>query len=138
MRRVLLAIMFAAQPGLAETAIAARTIPARAMISADDVISTPDSVPGGAKTDDAIGQEARVTMFRGQPVLIANLVTPALVQRNQPVRLHYRSGGLTISAEGRSLDRAALGETVRALTSSRSIVTGQVLRDGSVQISAND
>jgi len=58
------------------------------------------------------------------------------VDRNQIVPLVFKQGGLSITAEGRSLSRAAAGEIVRVMNlSSRTTVSGIVLANGSIQVS---
>jgi flagella basal body P-ring formation protein FlgA len=60
---------------------------------------------------------------------------PALVERNQVVALIYKGGGLVISAEGRSLGRAGVGEIIRVMNlTSRQTVSGLVLADGTVVV----
>jgi len=123
-------------PVSAETAIAARAIPARQVISADDIAKGFATVPGAATLEAALGMEARVTIFKGQPVLLASLTEPASIERNQLVRLVFSARGITIETEGRALDRAAPGGRVRVLnTGSRSVVVGFVRPDGAVEIS---
>jgi flagella basal body P-ring formation protein FlgA len=123
-------------PALAQALVATQVIPARTVVAADQV-AVVEAAIDGALTDpaQAVGQEARVTIFPGRPVRSADLGAPALVERNAVVVLHYRAGGLFIAAEGRALDRAAEGEPVRVMNlASRSIVTGRVGADGTVLI----
>jgi flagellar basal body P-ring formation protein FlgA len=122
---------------MAESLVALRTIPARSVIASADIAPV-DAVIAGAVTDItmAIGQEARITLYAGQPILQDNLSAPALVERNQIVTLVFDVGNLTISAEGRALDRAGLGEPVRAMNlSSRTTVRGIVGAGGTVLVS---
>ncbi|MCT8331700.1 flagellar basal body P-ring formation chaperone FlgA [Albidovulum sediminis] len=126
----------AGAPVSAETAVAARAIPARQVISVDDIAEGTATVPGAATLEAALGMEARVTIFKGQPVLLASLAEPASIERNQLVRLVFSARGITIETEGRALDRAASGARVRVLnTGSRSVVVGLVRPDGAVEIS---
>jgi flagella basal body P-ring formation protein FlgA len=123
-------------PALAQALVATQVIPARTVVGADQVAVVEAGIDG-ALTDpaQAVGQEARVTIYPGRPVRAADLGAPALVERNAVVVLHYRAGGLFIAAEGRALDRAAEGEPVRVMNlASRSIVTGRVGADGTVLI----
>ena len=119
-----------------EMVVAARTIRAGTVLSSGDLRLAPGDAPG-ALTDPgaAIGQETLVAIYAGRPIHPTNLGPPALVDRNQIVRLVYRSGALSIVADGRALGRAAEGEAVRVMNlSSRATVTGTVGGDGTVQV----
>lgn len=135
MWRVLLLI-----PGIAsaESLIAVRTIPAQSVIAAEDV-SLVDAVMDGVVLTPAaaIGQEARVTIYAGRAVLLADLGPAAVVDRNQLVPLRFQAGTLAIMTEGRALERGAEGDVIRIMNlSSRLTVTGRVMPDGSVNVGA--
>lgn len=130
------AICLVLLPGLAsaESLVAARVIPAQGRIAAGDVMLVDAEIPGAVTSAAAaIGLETRVAIFPGRPVLAADLGPPALVERNGIVTLIYRAGTLTIRAEGRALQRAGQGESVRVMNlASKATVTGQVAPDGTV------
>ena len=85
--------------------------------------------------EDAVGQEAKVALYPGRPILESQLGAPALVERNAVVRMSYAGGPLRIVTEGRALDRAAAGEPVRVMNlASRQTVTGTVAPDGSIEV----
>ncbi|MCC6006195.1 MAG: flagellar basal body P-ring formation protein FlgA [Rhodobacteraceae bacterium] len=128
--------------GLAATAqqtglVAARLVRAQQIVGPGDLVLSSDAGPGAERAlSDALGQEARVMLHPGRPVHARDLGPPALVERNQIVRLIYRSGGLSIMAEGRALGRAAEGEGLRVLNlSSRTTVSGIVAPGGHVVVS---
>lgn len=121
---------------VADTVVAARTIPARTVIGANDVRAE-DHVVAGALSDArrAIGQEARVTIYNGRPIRPADVGPPALVERNDIVRLRFVSAALVIEADGRALGRGALGERISVMNlSSRTTVIGEIAADGSVRV----
>ncbi len=124
-------------PAAADTILAARTIRAQTLITAQDlVVKNVDVI--GAISDPAliVGKEARVALYAGRPIRPGDVGPPALVERNQIIALIYDKSGLSITAEGRSLSRAGPGEMVRVMNmSSRITVTGQVLPDGRVFVS---
>ncbi|SPJ24642.1 flagellar basal body P-ring formation chaperone FlgA [Palleronia abyssalis] len=131
---ILLALM--APPALADILVAARTIRAQSMIGAEDLSLTAGS-PNGLLSDpsDAIGMEARVTLYAGRPIRPGDIGPPALIERNQIVTIHYAQGGLRIRTEARALDRAGAGDHVRVMNmSSRATVFGEVQPDGSVLV----
>ncbi|MDE9450073.1 flagellar basal body P-ring formation protein FlgA [Aliiroseovarius sp. Z3] len=120
-----------------DTVVTTRNIRANVVITAQDLKLVPSDLPGGFQfIEDVVGQEARVVLYSGRPVMVNDIGPPALVERNQIVTLAYVSGPLTILAEGRSLGRAGVGDHVRILNlSSRTTVTGSVLADGTVSVS---
>jgi flagellar basal body P-ring formation protein FlgA len=131
-----LMLLAMAGPAAADTLVPTRTIRAQALIGPDDVVIVAAPVPGAlTHPDQAVGQEARVALYPGRPIRPGDLGPPALVDRNATVMLTYAAGGLTITAEGRALARAAAGEEVRVMNlASRSIVHGRVTADGRVTV----
>ena len=134
----ILAALFCLIPvcGLADTLVAARTIRAQTVITPTDLGLMAQDIPGTlADPQAAIGMEARVMLYAGRPIRPGDLTAPAVVTRNQIVTLWYRQGGLAISAEGRSLGRAARGDRLRVMNlASRSTVTGTVTETGDVVV----
>ena len=105
---VVAALAFAALAARADTPVAARTIRANSIIAPADLTTTPGEVPG-AITDPAliVGQEARVALYAGRPVMPGDVGPPALVERNQIVKLVYDAGGLSASPPRAALSAAA-------------------------------
>lgn len=128
-----LAIMCAmAGPAGAETLVAARTIPAQSIITAEDFTTSPQVIPGGVTNPAAIiGMETRVALYAGRPIRPGDVGFPAVVERNQIIVLVYQQGGLAISTEGRALSRGGPGELIRVMNlSSRATVTARIGVDG--------
>lgn len=127
-------------PGIAsaESLLAARNIRPETVLTAADFVLVADTIPGAADHPDlVIGMETRVAIYAGRPILPQDLGPPALVDRNQIVLLHYTTGGLSIQAEGRMLDRGGYGDVVRVMNlSSRTTISGIVEPDGSIRVSA--
>jgi flagella basal body P-ring formation protein FlgA len=136
LRALPLLLAVAAQPALATSVTAVRPIRAQTVVSAADVELAEESAPGGlAAIEEAVGLEARVTLYPGRPILATQLGPPALVERNQLVRMVFQRGALAIGTEGRALDRGGAGERIRVMNlGSRQIVTGAVADDGSVEV----
>lgn len=132
----LLLALFAAAPASAQSVLAARTIRAQTVIGPEDVVLSEDTVNGAyTALDEVIGFESRVALYAGRPVRSGEVGPPALVERNQVVPLIYRAGGLVISAEGRALGRAGLGETIRVMNlASRQTVSGRIRADGTIVV----
>ena len=134
--RIVMVLLLVAQPALADSVVATRTIRAQTVIGPDDLTLVAADLPG-ALTDPgpALGLEARVAIYAGKPVRSSDLVSPALVQRNQVVPLIYLSGGLAISTEGRALARGSEGEVIRIMNlGSRTTVNGRIGPDGAVYV----
>lgn len=121
----------------AEVLVTTRTLRATTTIGSGDVaLINSHAAPGSATSpEQAIGMEARVTLYSGRPIPLASLAPPAMVERNQPVQLVFTEGGLNIRAEGRALGRAGEGELVRVMNlASRSTVSGRVTGPGTVEV----
>ncbi len=134
--RVLLAIC-CATPVMADSVVPTRTIRAEAIIQDTDVtLSRSTDTVGYARLADVVGQEARVMLYPGRPIGFDDIGPPAIVARNQLVRVAFQAGGLEILTEGRALERGAVGDRVRIMNlSSRATLFGQVQPDGSIQVS---
>ena len=134
--RILLILLLLAQPSFADSVVATRTIRAQSLIGPEDLTLVEAALPGAA-TDpgQAVGLEARVAIYAGRPVRLADLGPPALVDRNQVVPLIYRAGGLAILTEGRALARGSAGEVIRIMNlGSRTTVSGRIGPDGAVYV----
>lgn len=120
----------------ADSLIATRTIRAQAVLTPQDMTLVAADIPGAlTDTGAAVGQEARIAIYAGQPITVADLGPATVIDRNQIVPLTYRSGGLAILTEGRALERGGAGDLIRVMNiGSRSTVTGRVAPDGSVLV----
>lgn len=125
-----------AQGALAGSVVATRTIRAQSVISPDDVALADDTLPGAVSDlRNAVGLETRVTVYAGHPLRAGDLSPPAVVERNQSVRLVFQRAALTIQIEGRALDRGAVGDAIRVMnTSSKATVVAVIGEDGGVYV----
>lgn len=132
MIRTLVVFCTIAWPVMADTVVAARTIPANSTIRPEDLLVNNLSVPGGVEDpSDLIGMEARVALYAGRPIRSGDVGFPAVVERNQIIPLHYQRHGIAITTEGRALGRAGPGDVIRVMNvSSRSTVSAQIGADG--------
>ena len=137
-RSMALTLTLITSPAFAETLTTARVVRPNMVIAPADIIIAETRVQGALTAEaNIIGLEAKVTLYPGRPIMPAHVGPAALIERNQPITLIFRQGGLTISAEARALSRGAIGENVRVMNmSSRTTVLGIVRADGSVEVSS--
>lgn len=123
-------------PALADLIIATRTIRPQEILGPSDLLLQEGADQSNVTLEDLIGQEARVALYAGRPVRAGDVGPPAVVERNQVVPLIYLRGGLEIMTEGRSLDRAGIGDHVRVMNlASRATVSGRVTASGRILVS---
>lgn len=125
-----------AGPVTAESLIAARAIVGSSIVGEADIRFARRSIEG-ALSDPAsvVGREARVTIYAGRPIRAGDLRAPALIERNDIVRLRYRRGGLVIEADGRALGRGAAGDRISVMNlTSRTTLSGLVRKNGYVEV----
>lgn len=132
----LVLVCLAAAPAFAASVVPVRPIRAQSIVLASDLELRAESIPGAVGSlEEAVGLEAKVTLYPGRPVLSAQIGPPAVVERNQTVRMNYVRGALSISAEGRALDRGGVGERIRVMNlGSKQIVFGAVAGDGTIEV----
>ncbi|PCJ73797.1 MAG: flagella basal body P-ring formation protein FlgA [Rhodobacteraceae bacterium] len=120
----------------AQTVVAANAIRARSIIVPEDLaILDKNTIGGITSVAGIIGKEARVNLYAGRVIRASEIGAPAIMERNQLVIMVYNTGQLSISAEGRVLSRAGVGERVRVMNlTSRQTVTGRVLFDGTIEV----
>ena len=126
----------AAESVLAQAVAPVRAIRAKSIIGASDLEILDHDAPGAyTSIDDLVGLDARVTLYTGRPIKADQVGPPALIERNQLVRMNFSKGPLNITTDGRALDRAGIGERVRVMNlASRQIVSGLVGEDGSIEV----
>ena len=132
-----LLLLLAIAPAVAAQSLApARTLAARSIIAEADLVVLARAIPGTLKDPAALlGQETRRILYAGRPIRPGDVGPPAVVERNQPVSLLFRRGAIEITAEGRALGRAGIGEALRAMNlGSRNIVSGVVTAPGQIRI----
>lgn len=139
MKRLLILLAILGTPAFSESLIATRIVRAQTLLSDADVTLVAAEIPGAlSSSGDAVGLEARVTLYPGRAIRIGDVGPPALVDRNQLVTLVYTAGGLGITTEGRALARGGVGDVVQVMNlSSRTVLAAQVLGDGTLRVGSN-
>ena len=137
MWRILVLILPTA--AMADSVVATRTIKAQSVVQMGDVTLAERAIPNALdNVASAVGQEARISIYAGRPILAADLGPPAVVDRNQIVPLVYQSGALAILTEGRALARGGVGDMIRVMNlASRSTVSGRIAANGAVLVGPN-
>ena len=83
----------------------------------------------------ALGMQMRRPIRAGQPLRVADLVKPDLVQRDQNVTLIYQSAGLYLTTRGKALDGGTEGDVVNVLNpQSKRTISGIVTGRGQVTV----
>ena len=121
---------------MAETVFATVSIRPNTIIGPESIGVRDVAILGTiADPSEVIGMEARVAIYAGRPIRLRDIGPPAIVARNETVTLQFSRQGLQIFAEGRALDRGAVGEMVRVMNlASRQTLTGKVLSNGRVEV----
>lgn len=135
MRYVLIFLLLATVTS-ADTVTPTRTLRPGTLITAADLTMRSGTQPGTFdRISDVLGQEARMALYAGRPIPFEAIGAPAIVNRNQIVPLFFLAGGLSISTEGRALERGGIGDRVRVMNlSSRATLFGFVQEDGSIKV----
>lgn len=133
-RALLIPLLLLADYVQADVVVPLHTIRPKTLITENDLLLRPANVPG-ALTDpvDVVGMEARVALYAGRPIQATDLREPAVIDRNQVVKLSYQHGSLTIQTDARALDRASSGEVIKVMNlSSKTTLYARVRPDGTL------
>jgi flagella basal body P-ring formation protein FlgA len=123
----------------AEVAVLTRNVDRGDLLKSSDLVveRRPKAEIGGdaASRDRALGMQTRRPMRANQPLKVADIVKPDLVQRDQNVTLIYQAAGLYLTTRGKALDSGTEGDVVSVLnTQSKRTVTGIVTGRGQVTV----
>jgi flagella basal body P-ring formation protein FlgA len=102
-----------------EAAILTRNVERNDVLKSSDVVierrAKADLGGDAAGRNHSIGMQMRHPMRSGQPLRVADLVKPDLVQRDQEVTVIYQSAGLYLTTRGKALDSGAEGDVISVL-----------------------
>jgi len=92
--------------------------------------------PGTAqRAEDVLGRQLRRPIGPGLPFMLADLAAPIVVAKHQPVLMVLDAPGISLTARGRALEDASLGETVRVMNlASRAVIEAQAIGPGRVRV----
>ncbi|MBR0680759.1 flagellar basal body P-ring formation protein FlgA [Roseomonas eburnea] len=94
--------------------------------------------PGTAqRAEEVIGRQMRRPIGTDLPFMLVDLVAPVVVAKNQPVLMLLEAPGLALTAQGRAMEAAALGEVLPVMNlASRSVVEAEAIGPGRVRVRA--
>jgi len=85
--------------------------------------------------EEAIGQQLRHPVAAGQPLLLADLMRPAVVRRGADILMQLDSPGIALTAQGRALEAGAIGERIRVLNPvTHAVIEAQVIGPDRVRV----
>jgi flagella basal body P-ring formation protein FlgA len=122
-----------------EVAVLTRNVDRGDLLKSSDIVveRRPKAEIGGdpAGRDRALGMQTRRPIRANQPLKLADLVKPDLVQRDQNVTLVYQAAGLYLTTRGKALDSGTEGDIVNVLNpQSKRTITGTVTGRGQVTV----
>jgi flagellar basal body P-ring formation protein FlgA len=85
--------------------------------------------------DQIVGMQLRRAVLAGQPLRLADLTRPQLVQRGSTVQIELSSTGLSVTGQAIALDAGADGEKIRVQnTTSHAFLFARVTGPGQVRV----
>ena len=93
-------------------------------------------LPSGAVSDlNAVaGKTLRNSLGAGQILRNDQLVAPVVIRQNQTVRVISSGTGFAVSAEGKALSNASVGQIVQIRMTSGQTISGTARSDGNVEV----
>lgn len=82
----------------------------------------------------AVGHSVRYTIAAGSSLRADMLRLPQAVRQGQSVKVLGSGAGFTVANEGRALNAAAAGETVRVRLGNGQVISGTARADGAVEL----
>jgi flagella basal body P-ring formation protein FlgA len=84
---------------------------------------------------DVIGMQTKRLMVAGQPLGVAELMRPSVVEKGATVLMMLDSPGITLTAEGQAMEPGAIGERIQVLNPvSRAVVEAEVIGPDRVRV----
>jgi flagellar basal body P-ring formation protein FlgA len=125
---------------MVELPVPTKRLPPGAVVQPDDVHMGRVNVTA-VRTEvvralsQAVGMQLKRQVLPGQPLGVADLMRPAVVQRDSIVRMELDSRGLSLTGQGVALEAGAIGERIRVRNPvSRAVVEAEVVEPGVVRV----
>jgi len=125
---------------MAQVPVPKHLISAGAIIAADDLEWQPvhlARLSGNSLTDaeQLVGRMAKRPLKAGQVLRTSDVAVSPIIRKNDLIRLVVRSGQMTLSVQGKALQDAAMGQTVRVINvNSNRQLSGTVVDAGTVAV----
>jgi len=125
---------------MAQIPVPKRLISAGDVISADDLEWQPvhlTRLSGNSLTDaeQLVGRMAKRPLKAGQILRQSDVAVSPVIHKNDLIRLVVRTGQMTLSVQGKALQDAALGQTIRVINvNSNRQLSGTVVDAGTVAV----
>lgn len=114
-----------------------RPLPARHLLGQEDVSLAQvryEQDPGAYVREVPRGATTQRPLLAQQPILIHDLVLPDVIQAGARVRVRVQGQGFSVSQEGKALNAARAGGSVRVRMPTGRIVGGMATPSGEVEI----
>jgi flagella basal body P-ring formation protein FlgA len=90
------------------------------------------------RPDDAVGLQVKRPIAAGQPLALAELMRPSMVQKGATVLMMLDSPGITLTAQGQAMESGAVNERIRVLNpASHAVVEAEVTGPDRVRVAPN-
>jgi len=118
---------------------AGRPLIAGQVITESDLVTLSGDIsqlPAGVAGDPSgvVGKTVRNSLGAGQIIRFDQLVAPIVIHQGQTVRVISKGNGFSVSAEGKAINNAALGQPAQIRMNSGQTISGTARADGSVEI----
>lgn len=93
-------------------------------------------LPAGVASDPSgvVGKTLRNSLGAGQTIRFDQLLAPIVIRQGQTVRVISKGSGFSVSAEGKAVNNAAIGQPAQIRMNSGQTITGTTRADGTVEI----
>ncbi|HBJ1049157.1 TPA: flagellar basal body P-ring formation protein FlgA [Escherichia coli] len=128
----------AVRPDVLVPVVMAKSLVARdTPLTANDVELKPYNVSAQRRDvlmdlNEAIGLSSKHALQPGRPLTKEELVSPVLIERDQPVMIVYQSAGITASMPGVALKNGRKGEMVKVRNASSQRVISAIVAESGV------
>ncbi len=84
---------------------------------------------------DLVGMQVKRLLTQGRPVMTQSITKPVIIDRGDRISIRYDDGLLSLSAPGKALDDAHMGQEIRIVNLvSNTSLTGVAVEKGIVEV----